>query len=162
MTQVENGITLSKSDLDNEEKGSYVLLIELPEEATITVGSLKAVHFLGGYYAYVGSAMGGFNARLNRHLKADKRLHWHIDYLLRKASIEDIIICQTRDRIECTIAQALSRQFVAIPGFGSSDCKCRSHLFFSVEEQPMKSYVMSTIDRLGIRLKLRTGAFPTK
>ena len=115
-------------------KGSYVILIELPEEQTISIGSLKAIYFPRGYYAYVGSAMGGFKSRLNRHLKSNKKPHWHIDYLLNKASINRIILCETEDRTECTIAQALSHQFDSIPGFGSSDCKCRSHLFFIADK----------------------------
>ena len=131
--------------------GSYVLLIKLPEERTISIGSRQGVHFHRGYYAYVGSAMGGFKARLNRHLRGDKKLHWHIDYLLQKAVITSIILCQTEDRLECTIAQALSRQFDSIPGFGCSDCKCHSHLFFAPEEKPMISQVVSTINRLGIK-----------
>ncbi|MBA7661220.1 hypothetical protein ES703_69235 [subsurface metagenome] len=56
-------------------KGSYVLLIELTGEQTITTGSLKAIYFSRGYYAYVGSAMGGFKSRLNHHLKSNKKPH---------------------------------------------------------------------------------------
>ena len=115
--------------------GSYILLIKLPEEKTINIGSRQRVRFHCGYYAYVGSAMGGFKARLNRHLKRDKKPHWHIDYLLPEASITGIILCQTGERIECTIAQALSRRFESIPGFGSSDCHCGSHLFFAGSEK---------------------------
>ena len=74
--------------------GSYILLIKLPEEKTISTGSLKSVHFHRGYYAYVGSAMGGFKARLNHHLKGNKKPHWHIDYLLQEASITGIILCE--------------------------------------------------------------------
>ena len=130
-------------------KGSYVLVIKLPEEQAITVGSLKVLHFPGGYYAYVGSALGGVESRLNRHLQRNKKLRWHIDYLLQKASINNIIICETEDRVECTIAQALSRQFDSIPGFGSSDCKCPSHLFFAVKE--MKQGIMAVLNSLGLR-----------
>ncbi len=154
MTKVENGITLSKNDLDDEEKGSYVLLIELPEEQTIAVGSLKAVHFHRGYYAYVGSAMGGFKSRLNRYLKGNKRPRWHIDYLLQKASINNILIYETKDRVECAIAQALSSRFDSISGFGSSDCKCHSHLFFAARGRQMKSKVMSNINLPGISPRL--------
>ena len=135
-------------------KGSYVLLIQLPEEQTITIGSLKAIHFLCGYYAYVGSAMGGLKARLNHHLQSNKKPHWHIDYLLQKAAINNIITCETEDRVECTVAQALSHQFDAIPGFGSSDCKCHSHLFFATEEKQMKSRIISNINLLGIKTRL--------
>ncbi len=138
-------------------KGSYVLLIQLPEEQTITIGSLKATYFPRGYYAYVGSAMGGFKSRLNRHLKSDKKPHWHIDYLLQKASIRDVILCETEERAECTIAQTLSCQFDSIPSFGSSDCKCRSHLFFTADE--MKSTILAILNLLNIRPRLaRAGA----
>ena len=126
-------------------KGSYVLLIQLPKEETITIGSLKTLHFPRGYYAYVGSAMGGFKARISRHLKSNKKRHWHIDYLLDKASITGIILGETTARTECTIAQALSRQFDSVPGFGCSDCRCHSHLFFSANESQMKSTIMATL-----------------
>ncbi len=130
-------------------KGSYVLVIELPEEQAIAVGSLKVLHFPRGYYAYVGSALGGLKPRLNRHLQRNKKPRWHIDYLLQKASISNIIICETEDRVECTIAQALSRQFDSIAGFGSSDCKCPSHLFFDAEG--MKQEIMTMLSSLGMR-----------
>jgi Uri superfamily endonuclease len=57
-------------------KGSYILLIGLSEKQTITIGSLKTVNFSGGYYAYVGSAMGGIKSRLSHHLKGSKKPHW--------------------------------------------------------------------------------------
>ena len=140
--------------MDMGTKGSYVLLMQLSEEQTITVGSLSNVRFLRGYYAYVGSALGGVKSRLSRHLNQNKKPHWHIDYLLQKASITDIIIGETEDRIECGIAQALSSQFDSIPGFGSSDCHCHSHLFFTAEGRQMKSTIMSTLDLLAIPPKL--------
>ena len=126
-------------------KGSYVLLIELPEEQTIAIGGLQDVCFPRGCYAYVGSAMGGVKSRVSRHLRRDKKPHWHIDYLLEKASVVDISVCQSEDRVECTIAQALGSQFDSIPGFGSSDCRCRSHLFFTAEERHIKTAVKSIL-----------------
>ncbi len=133
-------------------KGSYVLLIRLTEEQTITTGRLKADYFPRGYYAYVGSAMGGFKSRLNRHLRSDKKPHWHIDYLLEKAVIRRIILCETEDRVECAIAQALSCRFDAIPGFGSSDCRCRSHLFFAADK--MQPAVMTALRSLSLQPRL--------
>lgn len=38
--------------------GAYILLIFLPEQQSIRVGSLGEINFLLGWYAYVGSAMG--------------------------------------------------------------------------------------------------------
>jgi len=142
-------------------KGSYILLIQLHQEQRITIGSVPDNYFPSGYYAYVGSAMGGLKSRLNRHLKKDKRPHWHIDYLLQKASISGIILCQTEERGECLIAQALNHQFNSIPGFGSSDCKCRSHLFFSADETRMKSSIMATLNSLPIDKRIHlVGSFP--
>ncbi len=133
-------------------KGIYILLIKLSGEQTITVGSLKPIHFPPGYYAYVGSALGGVEARVSRHLKIDKKLHWHIDYLLQKARVDDIIICETRDRAECTIAKALDSHFDCIPGFGSSDCKCHSHLFLATEA--MKPKIVAILYSLGMKPRL--------
>jgi len=135
-------------------KGSYVLIMELPRQQTITIGSLSEVYFPGGYYAYVGSALGGVKSRLGRHLNRNKKPHWHIDYLARKAAIADIIIGETNSRVECAIAQALGSQFDSISGFGSSDCHCPSHLFFSAEERQMKSAIIMTFELLAIPPKL--------
>jgi len=134
-------------------KGSYVILIRLPKAETITIGSLSDVYFPRGYYAYVGSALGGVKSRLNRHLKQSKKLHWHIDYLLQKASITDIIIGESEGRVECAMAQALSAQFDSITGFGSSDCHCPSHLFYAAEGSQMKSAIMMALESMVIPLK---------
>ncbi|MFC1864388.1 DUF123 domain-containing protein [Chloroflexota bacterium] len=135
-------------------KGSYILLIKLPEEETISTGSLQSIHFHRGYYAYVGSAMNGFKARLNRHLKKNKKLHWHIDYLLQKASLTSIVLCESEHRTECTIAQALKCQFDSIPSFGASDCHCASHLFFATNGSKMKSIIIATLASLGMQPRL--------
>jgi len=82
-------------------KGSYILLIQLSEQQRLIIGSLKAFHFPRGYYAYVGSAMGGFKSRLSHYLSSNKKPHWHIDYLLQKASIIGIVLSETSDRMEC-------------------------------------------------------------
>ena len=137
-------------------KGIYILLIQLPEEQTIAIGSRQNIHFRGGYYAYVGSALSGFESRLNRYLRRNKKPHWHIDYLLSRASIKSIILGEVEDRVECTVAEALSRQFDSIPGFGSSDCKCRSHLFFAAEKSVMEAKIMASISLLRLKTRLWT------
>ena len=120
----------------------------------IVIGRQPKIHFPGGYYAYVGSALGGFKSRLNHHLRGNKRPHWHIDYLLEKASINSIILGETTEKMECAIAQALKCQFDSIPGFGASDCKCHSHLFFATDESQIKLTIMATLDLLGMPLRL--------
>lgn len=132
-------------------KGSYLLLVELPEEQAIPTGSLGSIRFPRGYYAYVGSAMGGLKPRLSRHFQGHKKPHWHIDYLLPEASISGAIVCETEERIECTIAQALSHRLDSIPGFGSSDCNCSSHLFFATNGDLLKSTIMAVISSMGIQ-----------
>ncbi len=135
-------------------KGSYILLIELPEEQMVTAGRLGAINFTPGYYAYAGSAMNGLYPRIKRHLRAEKKLRWHIDYLLQKARVKDIIICEAEDKIECSIARALQRHYDSVPGFGCSDCKCSSHLFFAPRE--MRPDVMKLLDSLDMSPVLKT------
>jgi Uri superfamily endonuclease len=131
-------------------KGSYILLVSLAKGSTIKAGSLPLSYFPAGSYAYVGSAMSGFKPRLERHLRAGKKRHWHIDYLLERASITGIILCQTEARVECFIAQALSQQFEHVPSFGSSDCRCPSHLFLSADEHRMEQTILATVNSLPI------------
>jgi len=134
-------------------KGSYILLIELPRGQAIAIGSRQTYYFPVGSYAYVGSALGGFKSRLNRHLQK-KKLRWHIDYLLQKASIGGIVLCDSAKRTECTIARALGQDFDSVPGFGSSDCTCQSHLFFTAEKDKIEPGVMAALDLLGYPARL--------
>lgn len=128
-------------------KGSYILLINLPKAQRIRVGSLGIVDFLSGCYAYVGSALRGFESRLPHHLGNSKKPHWHIDYLLQKAPITSIIIFESDKRAECMIAKALEGQFAYVLDFGCSDCRCKSHLFFAPDEATIKSRIM----KLGLK-----------
>ena len=121
--------------------GSYILIVHLQEVVTIEPGSLGKHLFSAGYYAYVGSAMGGLKPRLRRHFSKDKIPRWHIDYLTKKAAISSIIVLESTLRVECSIAKALEPQFASVAGFGCSDCDCSSHLFFTPREEEMKEGV---------------------
>jgi len=133
-------------------KGSYILLIELLDEELIVVGSLKSVHFSNRYYAYVGSALKGLESRLNRHLSREKKLHWHIDYLLQRAFVIGIIICETENKIECAIARSLIHKFEVVPNFGSSDCRCPGHLFSS--DTMMQSEILMSMKSLSLNVRV--------
>jgi len=122
-------------------KGCYILVIEAPESQEIAIGKLGVRSFPQGYYAYVGSAQNGFKTRIGHHLRDEKRAHWHIDYLLEQAHIEEILLYQTEDRIECALARALSEELSSVPGFGSSDCKCSSHLFFETDRDKLQQAI---------------------
>ena len=109
------------------------------------VGKLGYVSFPMASYAYVGSAMNSLNARLARHIRDEKKLHWHINYLLQEAEIDEIILCPSEERVECSLSQALARELEYIPGFGSSDCKCQSHLYLTNGEYRLKAEVSKAI-----------------
>ena len=136
--------------------GGYVLLARLAKRQTVKAGRLPALSFSSGYYAYVGSALNGIPARLRRHLSPAKKIHWHIDYLLQKATVTDIIIGETRDRVECAIARLIGARFESIPGFGASDCRCPSHLFFSPEHEELKSVIISAFKENGLTPEVKS------
>jgi Uri superfamily endonuclease len=114
--------------MKNDKMKSYVLLIGLEKEEKIEVGKRGAIHFKEGFYAYVGSAKKNLIQRIERHYSIEKKFHWHIDYLLKFSEIVETYLSSMD---ECEIAGELSKNFSSIGGFGSSDCRCPSHLFYS-------------------------------
>jgi Uri superfamily endonuclease len=135
-------------------KGSYVLLINLLSAQTISVGSLEQIYCNAGQYAYVGSAMRGFKSRLPHHFKVNKKSHWHIDHLLQKAQISSVITSESGERNECNIAKTFMNKFPCIAGFGSSDCKCKSHLFFLDNKSRIKLDIVKIVRSLGHPTKI--------
>jgi sugar fermentation stimulation protein A len=114
------------------DRGSYLLILRIDRTIGLEVGQLGTLSFLKGYYLYVGSAMSNLSARIKRHRKKNKKNHWHIDYLTAYTNELISLPIRSSQRDECEIAEALSSIMRAgPPGFGSSDCSCRTHLFFS-------------------------------
>ena len=118
-------------------KGSYALIIRLNRAKRLTVGRLGEFYFPAGHYIYLGSALNGLESRVRRHLRRDKKLYWHIDYLTAVAGVCQVWWVGGGVRRECLWAQeVLERGATAIaPGFGSSDCRCPTHLLY-VEDWP--------------------------
>ncbi|UCB51731.1 MAG: GIY-YIG nuclease family protein [Candidatus Zixiibacteriota bacterium] len=115
------------------QKGLYQLLIHLPESAHIQIGKRGRFRFPKGYYVYTGSAKKGLEGRVKRHLRKEKRRFWHIDYLLDHASVTAVFPLTNERKDECSLSSetlAMPGAEVIVPGFGSSDCKCPSHLVF--------------------------------
>lgn len=112
-------------------KGVYTLIIELDADVSVKVGALGKLVFKKGLYAYVGSAQANLEHRIKRHFSREKRLFWHIDYLLNNsaARIVKVFYKQADKSGECTIAKLISERSGPIEGFGCSDCRCKSHLF---------------------------------
>jgi len=105
-------------------KGSYVLIIETPNR--VEVGSLGNKIFQQEYAVYIGSAFGpGGLKRVLRHFSSEKKIHWHIDYLLEKGKLKKALLFPEKD-IECNLAKLLNGE--PVQGFGCSDCECGSHL----------------------------------
>ena len=118
-------------------KGTYVLAVTLGSPADIRVGALGILHFDSGLYIYVGSAMGGLDQRLSRHLRRDKPLRWHIDYLTSAADSAEAFESYPDFIPECELARMAeaSGMVPAAKGFGCSDCDCLTHLFRATEGQ---------------------------
>jgi len=128
--------------------GSYILVIKLNREKNIIVGKMGEIFFDKGHYVYVGSALNGIMQRVSRHLNPQKKLHWHIDYLLEFAKIESIYYKQSNTQQECEIASELKEKLQPVPGFGCSDCNCKSHLFYGTYDRVIDSIEKLEMDRL--------------
>lgn len=105
---------------------SYVLLLYSQGDFRLKVGALGVIAFGKGYYYYVGSADSGVH-RIKRHFSTEKKKRWHIDYISTKMETIGAILFKEQ---ECRLAQRFEN-FEGVKGFGCSDCKCKSHLFYS-------------------------------
>jgi Uri superfamily endonuclease len=112
-------------------KGIYVLVVSVERNINVKVGKLGSLRFEKGLYAYVGSAQNNLQKRVRRHLGREKKKFWHIDFLLDNLHVKVLqVFYRNVERFEeCRIAKELGKEGVAVPDFGSSDCRCKSHLF---------------------------------
>ncbi len=127
-------------------KGTYVLIFENHADIEVEIGKMGCIAFKKGFYAYVGSALSGLEQRIKRHRREvgnSKKLHWHIDYLLANSAVEvkEILCAETTERKECEIATNMSMHLDSITNFGSTDCACTSHLFFSPSLNELKEHL---------------------
>jgi Uri superfamily endonuclease len=120
------------------DKGIYTLVLELSKDRMILVGSLGALSFAKGFYAYTGSARGpgGFK-RLMRHLRIIQGVNmtkkWHIDYLTPLARFHGSVITFTDQNLECQVASRIGAHLAQIRDFGCTDCLCSTHLHYSTD-----------------------------
>jgi len=110
-----------------------------------------------GLYLYVGSALGpGGLKRLERHQAVasgkNKTRRWHIDYLLALGEFEGVFVLQTEAKLECALARELAERFApVIWGFGSSDCRCVTHLFRGRSLREVQRELERSFDFLELR-----------
>ncbi len=113
--------------------GAYILIVKLEKEVKLLVGRLGEFKFQPGFYVYVGSGMANLRQRIARHFSANKKLHWHIDYLLasENSTVTQAYFVESASDLECEFASELSKLCDrAMERFGCSDCGCNSHLFY--------------------------------
>lgn len=134
----------------DSDSGAYQLIMSVVRPALITVGSLGVYTFARGTYLYTGRALKGLNKRIERHQRKEKRMRWHIDYLLEHARIDGIQVYAGKASDECLINNetrtALQGVF-PVKGFGSSDCRCTSHLIFVPESHPWDREALNSISQ---------------
>jgi len=135
--------------------GTYALVLTARVNKLVRVGRLGKLRLQPGFFVYVGSALGsgGVRGRLKHHLKPSSRPHWHIDYLRRHTSLQEVWYCYDRAPREHQWARCLGTlSGVSIPlaGFGASDCHCESHLYF-FRSQPSKTAFVRSLRASGRR-----------
>jgi sugar fermentation stimulation protein A len=139
--------------------GAYVLFLRVSEETVLNVGGLGTQKFPKGYYTYTGSALGNGSTnlkhRLARHQRKQKRLFWHIDYLLanKNVTIENTVAAETTKKLEGTInshLKTLADTTINVNGFGASDCTnyCKSHLLHFLALNSIDNIVQKLISYL--------------
>ena len=132
-------IPWSLLEREDQNRGSYMLILHLARERSIKIGGLGDILFRKGYYIYVGSAKKNLSQRISRHLSKRKSFFWHIDYLRNEADSCLALPIRSSADLEHDIAARLAQ--IAewrIPSFGSSDCSCASHLF-GMEDNPLRN-----------------------
>lgn len=133
-----------------------MLVVTCPRVASVPVGALGKFSLEPGFYLYVGSAFGpgGLRGRVSRHLRNTATRRWHIDFLLESCHAERVWY-QTQERSRehdwARVLVDVPGVRAAVTGFGSSDCRCSTHLFFSEQTPSVASF----------RRVLRSSSLPT-
>ena len=131
-------------------KGSYFLVMRLAGDRNVRT---KAREFplRAGYYVYVGSAMNSLEKRVARHFSKEKKLHWHIDYLLREAELLRAYLIPSEERLEERLSLEVSRFGEPVEGFGAGDVKVSTNLY-RFDREP-DDVLVTILDRLGLKWK---------
>ena len=135
-------------------KGCYCLIISMKKSEKLQIGNLyQDYNFMKGWYVYIGSAMNSLAGRIKRHLSDEKKMHWHIDYLLQSenSEIRDVLYNISDKKIECELANEIAKDGNEIPKFGCSDCNCNSHLVYFKRKKDAVSSIKNGYDKLDIK-----------
>jgi Uri superfamily endonuclease len=134
--------------------GTYALILKNISHKKVQIGKWGQIQLKPGFYIYVGSAFGpgGLKARLSRHLRIKKTKRWHIDYLRDFVSPYSVWYSYDSDHLEHRWALAICNinGMVPIKGFGSSDCKCIAHLFWTLNEPNFSEFLNMICGRVDL------------
>ena len=131
-------------------KGSYFLVIRLGKDKTVRTKG-REFHMKKGHYVYVGSAMNSLERRVARHFSKEKKLHWHIDYLLKEAELLRAYLIPSEERLEERLSLEVARYGEPVEGFGAGDVKISTNLY-RFEGEP-DDVLVGILDRLGLEWK---------
>jgi len=125
--------------------GLYVLVLDLKRPTNLAVGRLGRLAFNPGLYGYVGSAFGpgGLTARIGRHVRGGSTCRWHVDYLRQAAVPAEVWIGlapRCREHDWALLLGGLAGAAPVAPGFGTSDCRCATHLFYFGRRAPWPAF----------------------
>lgn len=118
-------------------RGLYILQFRLLENLKVEIGELGPVSFSAGHYVYIGSSQRNLRQVAARYRREERRKkEYHIDYLLPKTVERKVLPVYSTEQLECALAAELQPLAdKSIFGFGNTDCRCPSHLFY-FESQP--------------------------
>ena len=117
------------------DSGVYQVAWSLENRLRRRVGALGVCEFPRGCWVYTGSARRALRARVARHISSRKKRRWHIDYLLGPGRVIAVRAFGAGGIGECEAHARLARRFREWPkGFGSSDCRCATHIVYLGEK----------------------------
>ncbi len=125
--------------------GTYALIFSASRKGRLSIGKIGTLELKPGFYIYVGSAFGpgGLRARISHHCRKAARPHWHIDHMASALALKEIwYTCDPihREHQWATMIANIRGGSLPLAGFGSSDCRCKSHLFFRNARPSIKSF----------------------
>ena len=135
-------------------KGTYCLLIHLKQDSKITIGKLGEKNFTKRILYIRGLRL---KLPKNPHTKTsreEKKIYWHIDYLLNNENTEIIEVIYTINDIkwECKIAATIAETGIGVINFGCSDCKCNSHLLYFTKIQDSRNASINTLKKFNLNV----------
>ena len=129
---------MKEQKLIKSNSGIYILETYVPKYFSLGIPKFKNLIIYRGYYYYVGSAQKNLKQRIERHLRKDKKIYWHIDHITvpEQNRIKTVLIFEDKAKdYECSLVTEIENFYnLKHPqmGFGNSDCnKCKSHLLYS-------------------------------